>query len=206
MLLGSEPMGQPQLQSPPLVTLAEFFALAWSDDLRRELHDGQIVAMAPPKNAHGTIVINLGAALKAALRGRSPCRVQTEAGIIPPSREHSYYQADLLVTCEPSRPGDRDVRAPLLVCEVLSESTELFDRRCKVPDYRAIASVREVLLVDSERMFVELHRRIDERRWLTEIVQRPHDLLVLETADVKLALADLYEDVALAPGNLELPL
>jgi len=62
------------------------------------------------------------------------------------------------------------------------------------------------LLVDSERMFVALHRRIDERRWLTEIVQRPHDLLVLETADVKLALADLYEDVALAPGNLELPL
>ncbi|MCY0985506.1 Uma2 family endonuclease [Nannocystis sp. ILAH1] len=120
--------------------------------------------------------------------------------------KRSYYQADLLVTCEPSRPGDRAVAAPLFVCEVLSESTELFDRRCKVPEYRAIASVREVLLVDSERMFVELHRRLDERRWLTEILPRPHDELALETAGVKLALVDLYEDVALPAANLELPL
>ncbi|MDC0667574.1 Uma2 family endonuclease [Nannocystis radixulma] len=199
-------MGQPQPQSPPFVTLADFYALDWGDDIRRELHDGQVVAMAPPKNAHGTIVINLGAALKAALRGRRPCRVQTEAGIIPPSREHSYYQADLLVTCEPSRPGERDVQAPLFICEVLSESTELFDRRCKIPEYRALASVRELLLVDSERMFVELHRRIDERRWLTEILQRPSDHLALETADLTLTLTELYEDVALGPANLELPL
>jgi Uma2 family endonuclease len=199
-------MGHPQPKSPTLVTLADFYALTWPDDLRRELHDGQIVAMAPPKNAHGTITANLVFALKAALRGRRPCRVQTEAGILPPTREHSYYQADLLVTCEPSRPGEREVAAPLFLCEVLSESTELFDRRCKVPEYRAIASVREVLLVDSERMFVELHRRLDERRWLTEILQRAHDELALEAAGVKLALVDLYEDVALPAENLELPL
>jgi Uma2 family endonuclease len=199
-------MGHPQPKSDPVITLAEFYALTWSDDLRRELHDGQIVAMAPPKNAHGTITANLVTALKNSLRARRPCRVQTEAGILPPTREHSCYQADLLVTCEPSRPGEREVAAPLFVCEVLSESTELFDRRCKVPDYRAIASVREVLLVDSERMFVELHRRLDERRWLTEILQRPHDELTLETVGVKLALLDLYEDVALPATNLELPL
>ena len=66
--------------------------------------------------------------------------------------------------------------------------------------------MREVLLVDSERMFVELHRRRDERRGLTKIVQRPHDELALETAGVKLALVDLDEDDALPAADLELPL
>lgn len=148
-------------------------------------------------------MVNPGSALKACMRGRRPCRVQTEAGVIPPSRQHTYYQADLLVTCEPSRPGARDVAAPLLLCEVLSDSTELCDRRRKIPDYRALPSVQELLLVDSERMFVEVHRRLDERRWLTELLQRPQDLLVLESVELRLALADLYEEVALPP---DLPL
>jgi hypothetical protein len=52
-------------------------------------------------------------------------------------------------------------------------------------------------------MFVEVHRRLDERRWLTELLQRPQDLLVLESVELRLALADLYEEVALPP---DLPL
>lgn len=198
-------MGHTQPKPPDLVTLAEFYAMSWSDDLRRELHDGHVVAMAPPKNAHGTLTANLVHALKTVLRGRRPCRVQTEAGIIPPDRPNSYYQVDLLVTCEPSQVGARDVPAPLLIAEVLSESTQHYDRKRKLPAFRAMPSVRELVLIDSDRMFVELHRRLDETRWLTELVQGPGDLLTLESVGLRISLAELYEDVALPPEDDELP-
>lgn len=190
-------MGLTQPKPPDLVTLEEFYALSWPDDVRRELHDGAIVAMAPPTNAHGTLVMNLGAAIKLALRGRRPCRVQTEAGVIPPDRAHSYFQVDLLVTCEPSRPHERDVAAPELVAEVLSASTCDFDRSVKLPSFRTIASVREILLVDSERMHVELHRRLAGARWHIERAVSPDDLLALDSVGLRLSLAELYEDVAL---------
>lgn len=193
-------MGQPQHKLPDLVTLAEFFAMSFPDDLRRELHDGQVVAMAPPASAHGTLVGNLLFAIRVALRGR-PCRVIPEAGVIPPGRDHTYYQADLVLTCEPHRLGDRDHRVPLLIAEVLSPSTTRLDLQRKLPDYREIPSVREILLVDSERMRVELHRRVDATGWLSESLRGPAAVVQLVTADLRLALADLYEGVDVLPDD-----
>ena len=80
-------------------TVDEF--LAWDDgsDRRHELVDGQIVAMAPPSEAHAAIVSNLGATIHSQLR--PPCRVLTEFGIRLADRDDRFYQADLAVTCAP---------------------------------------------------------------------------------------------------------
>lgn len=196
-------MGQPQPKPPTIVTLAEFFAMEWPDDRRRELHDGQIVVMAYPANAHGTIIVNLAAALKQALRGR-PCRAIVDAGIIPSHREHTFYTTDLVVTCEPHRRGDREVRAPHLVIEVLSPTTRRIDLERKLPDYRELPSVREVLLIDSERMFAELHRKLDGR-WTIERHHDPKASLWLTAADLQVELGELYDGLDLA-GDVSAPL
>lgn len=186
-------MGQPQLKPPDTLTLADFLTLSWSDDRRRELHEGIVVAMAPPARAHATIVMNLAVALRAVLpRG---CEALSDVGVIPVGREHSYYEVDLLVTCEPPEARQQVIRAPVLLVEILSPSTQAVDRNRKVPDYRQIPSVREILLVDSEHMVVELYRRFEGTRWASDVLRDPTDVLYLESAGLDIALAALYDRV-----------
>ena len=130
------------------MTVDEF--LHWEDgtDTRYELVGGFVVAMARPMPAHGRLAVRLGGAIDAALRSRPPCAVQSEAGIVRPDRDDTCYVADLAVTCEPLRTEDRLIREPVLIVEVVSPSTAVFDRQTKVADYRRIPSVQEILLID----------------------------------------------------------
>ncbi len=178
--------------APKRMTLTEF--LEWDDgtDTRYELVDGRIVAMAPPAEAHGTIVGNFAYELRRHLK--PPCRVVPEAGIVPPEHDDAYYQADLAVTCAPPERGRRHVAEPILIVEVLSPSTAQHDRGTKLPDYADLPSVREILLVASTERRVELWRR-DGPRWTVERLIGEAELR-LETIDAALPLAAVYANVA----------
>ncbi|MCY1062383.1 Uma2 family endonuclease [Nannocystis sp. SCPEA4] len=110
-------------------------------------------------------------------------------------RAHTCY----LVTCEPPEPRQRTIHAPVLLVEVLSPSTQTIDRNRKLPDYRQMPSVQEIVLVDSEQMHVELYRRFEGSRWLSEILRDPADLLHLDSVGLDLPLSDLYRRVAFPP-------
>ena len=128
------------------MTLDEF--LAWDDgtDTRYELWGGIVTAMAPPMPLHGRLVSRLITALSNALRGRAPCDVYSEAGVVRPDRNDTFYVADIAVSCETLSANDRLLRGPILIVEVLSPSTSSSDRQLKLADYRNIPSVREILL------------------------------------------------------------
>ncbi|WAS99067.1 Uma2 family endonuclease [Nannocystis punicea] len=186
-------MGDPQRKLPDPLTVDEFLAITWPEGARHELHGGHVVSMAPPMRAHHSLVTKLSHAIGPVLN--DCCEVLTDAGIVPTLRRHTYYQVDLLVTCEPPEPRQRMIHAPVLLVEVLSPSTQAIDRNRKLPDYRQIASVQEVVLVDSEAMHVELYRRFDGTRWLSEILREPADILNLDSVGLDLSLADLYSRV-----------
>jgi Uma2 family endonuclease len=179
------------------MTVVEF--LRWEDgtDTRYELHDGMVVAMAPPAPAHGFLAARLCARIEGALQSRRPCMVQVEAGIVRPDRDDTCYVADLAVTCTPPRRGDQLIRDPLLIVEVLSPSTGFYDRQSKVADYRRIPSVEEILLIDSSSIFAEVLRREGDR-WITEIVRGPQATLVLASIELTATMSDLYEGIDLA--------
>ena len=147
------------------MTLAEF--LEWDDgtDTRYELIDGQVVAMAPPRDAHGTIVMNLGLALGPSLK--APCRMVASAGITRAERDDSFYVADLAVTCDEPASQRAFLPEPRLIIEVLSRSTAAHDRGRKGEDYRRIASVQEILFGSSDERRAVLWRR-EARRWVIE--------------------------------------
>ena len=131
------------------MTIDEF--LAWDDgtDTRYELWGGIVTAMAPPMPLRGRLVSRLIIRLGAALRGRTPCEIYTEAGIARPDRNDTFYIADIAISRETLVPDDRLLRAPLFVVEVLSPSTSVSDRQLKLADYWSIPSVQEILLIDS---------------------------------------------------------
>jgi Uma2 family endonuclease len=178
------------------MTLAEF--LRWEDgtDTRYELLAGQPVAMAPTAPPHGFLAARLCARIEGALQSRRPCMVQIEAGIARPDRDDTCYVADLAVTCKPPRSGEQLISDPVLIVEVLSPTTGLHDRQTKVADYRRIASVEEILLIDSTSMFAEVLRREGDR-WITEIVRGPQATLSLASIGLAAAMSELYEGIDL---------
>jgi Uma2 family endonuclease len=176
------------------MSLGEF--LRWDDgtDTRWELIDGVPVAMTPPARAHGMLCARLAGLIDAGLRARRPCTAQTEAGIARPDRDDSFYVADIAVTCRPYEPGEQLVREPILIVEILSPGTERHDRQVKVPLYRGIDSVEEILLIDSASPYAELLRREGDR-WLTELVQGRTATLRLRSAEVETPMAELYDGI-----------
>ena len=169
-------------------TIDEF--LAWNEgtDRRYELIDGAPVAMAPPSEAHGTIVANLAIRIGAQLE--PPCRVVGEAGILLPERDDACYQADLAVTCTPPEPGRAHVAEPVLLVEVISPWTAVHDRGLKLVDYCRLASAQEILLASSTERSVQYWRR-DGMRWLVEDLIG-EATLTLEAVPTPIPLAAIY--------------
>jgi Uma2 family endonuclease len=180
------------------MTVEEFFDWCPNDDSRWELIDGRPVAMAPAGGAHQVLWGNLAYRFAQALDSRRNCSVRIGGGILPPERADSYYEADLAVSCTPPDRGDRGaVKDPVLIAEILSPSTEGTDRRRKLPDYRSIPGVREILLIAQDGHYAEVHRRLDGDRWLTDLVRGPEARLRLESIGLDVALADIYAGVPL---------
>lgn len=179
------------------MTLAEF--LGWDDgtDTRYELIDGVPVAMAPPAVAHGRLAARLTARIDAALAAHPGCYVQSEAGIVRPERQDTFYVADLAVSCTAAEAGDQITPEPVLIVEILSPTTTAEDLREKIPDYLRIPSVREVVALDSLRVFAQVMRRQGEH-WITEIVQGREAVLSLSSVGLSVAMSDLYDGIALS--------
>jgi Uma2 family endonuclease len=182
------------------MTLAEF--LRWEDgtDRRYELIAGSLVAMAPPARAHGVLCVRLGGMIDAGLRSHRPCTAQVEAGIVPIGRDDAFYVADLAVTCSRYQRGEQFVKDPILIVEILSPGTERHDRRIKVPAYRTIDTVSEILLIDSESIYAEILKREGDR-WITELVRGRDAVLRLSSVDLRVPMADLYEGIDVDSEN-----
>jgi Uma2 family endonuclease len=178
------------------MTLDEF--LRWDDgtETRYELIDGFPVAMAPPADAHGMLSVRLGTRIENALVNRRPCAARSEAGVRLPERADTFFVADLAVSCVPTEPGLQYAKDPILLVELLSPSTERHDRRVKLPAYRQIESVQEILLIASDSRYAELHRRQGEQ-WLTELLRGSDGVLSLASVGVKISMAELYDGISL---------
>jgi Uma2 family endonuclease len=179
--------------APKRMTVAEF--LEWDDgtDTHYELVDGHVVAMAPTLEDHGAIVSNLAGELRARLS--PPCRPISGAGIALPDRDDAYYEADVAVTCAPPQSGRRNLAEPVLVAEVLSPSTALHDFTVKLPDYRRIPSVREILLVSLQQRRVQVFRRRGED-WAVEDFIGDAELRLDAVGGEPIPLAAVYANVA----------
>jgi len=182
------------------MTLDEF--LRWDDgtETRYELVGGFPVAMAPPAEVHRILAMRLGSRIDAALASRRPCNAQIEAGVIRPDRTDTYFVADIAATCEGNEVGRQAIKDPFLIVEILSPSTERHDRRTKLPAYRQIATVQEILFIASDGLYAELHRR-SGAQWITEILRGADARLALNSVAIEIPLAALYGGIALPDAD-----
>ena len=182
------------------MTLDEF--LRWDDgtETHYELIQGFPVAIAPPAEAHRVLAIRLGSRIDAALSRRRPCNAQLEPGVIRPDWADTYFEADIAATCAAIEPGRQAIKDPFLIIEILSPSTERHDRRVKLPVYRQIETVQEIVLIASDGLYAELHRRAGGQ-WITEILRGGEGVHALTSAGIEIPMSDLYEGIALADAE-----
>jgi Uma2 family endonuclease len=136
----------------------EFLAWENTQETRNEFYQGEVFAMVGARRTHGTVGLNVAIALQTHLKG-SPCRVFVESMKVKPNANSLFYP-DVFVTCDPQDlKTDMVFTSPTLIVEVLSESTQAFDRGLKFAAYRQIAALKEYLLIDPDSRVVELYRR-----------------------------------------------
>ena len=142
----------------PVMTLADFLAWEETQPGRHEFVRGEVFAMVGARRVHGIVSGNVFATLRQQLRG-TPCRAFTESMQLRVADDVLFYP-DVFVTCDPvDLRTDVLFRAPTVVVEVLSESTQSYDRGQKFTWYRRLASLQEYLLVDPDTRELQLFRR-----------------------------------------------
>lgn len=186
-------------QPKTFLTPEQYLEIERKADRKSEYFNGEMFAMAGAKEAHNPLVANLVARLHQQFRSR-PCRVYPSDMRVRVSATGLFTYPDVIAVCaEPRFLGDqRDTLLnPDLLVEVLSPSTEAYDRGRKFEQYKAIESLREYLLVASDRVHADLYTRQADGRWMLTSADRMEDSLTLESVGAQVTLADLYEKVEL---------
>ena len=142
----------------PIFSLDDFLAWEQTQTERHEFVCGEVFSMVGARRIHGLVSGNIFATLRQQLRG-SPCRAFTESMKLKAAPNVLFYP-DVFVTCDPADlRTDLIFTAPTVVAEVLSDSTQAYDRGQKFSWYRRLPSLREYLLVDPDSRVIELFRR-----------------------------------------------
>ena len=181
------------------MTYAEYLAAEVAAEVRHEFLNGEVWAMAGGTPEHAALAAALIGELRTALRGK-PCRVYTsDLRVRVPATGLSTYP-DVSVVCgspETSPDDPEAITNPVIVAEVLSDTTEAYDRGAKAAHYRRLPSLQEYVLVAQTEPLIEVYRRTEAGRW--ELLEaRPGELVELRSLGISLDVAAVYAN-PLAP-------
>ena len=177
----------------PLHQLSLTDFLSWEADQveRHEFHRGETFAMVGGRRGHSRIIANLVWRLGSHLDG-TPCQVFSE-GLKVQIGDDTVVYSDVFVTCDKRfRADELVVTAPLLVVEVLSPSTQGFDRSGKFAFYRRLPSLREYVLIDPDTRRVEVFRPDDDGHWKLFDMSEA-EALIFTSIDAQIALVAVFD-------------
>ena len=194
------------------LTEIEYLAIENSAEFKSEFYDGVmyplhwdgVTAMAGANPLHNRIkenlIVDLGALFK-----RGPCQTYSSDQRVRVTESGMYVYPDIVVVCEPPEFAEEDANTlvnPQIVIEVLSPSTERYDRGFKFAQYRQQKTLREVIFIAQDEVRVERYVRQPDDTWvLTEFTDRV-GAFVLGTVSVRIPLADVYRGVELPVSPL----
>jgi Uma2 family endonuclease len=162
-----------------------------------EYLDGQVVqiyAMVGARDAHVTVALNVASLLREHLRG-GPCRVYISDMKLRVEVANAFFYPDVFVTCDPrDRAEDTYKHFPLLVVEVLSDSTAGYDRGRKFAVYRQVESLQEYAIIDPDTFTVDSFRRDESGHWVLYAFAG-EDTVEFRSVGFKAPLSSVFEDV-----------
>ena len=183
------------------ITPDKYLEMEEQSDVKHEYIDGYVYelhgsyAMAGATDAHVTITGNAFTLIRSHLRGTG-CRVYFSDMKAKIENLRRFYYPDVIVTCDPRDTQTQTYKQfPKLIIEVLSKSTEGFDRGDKFADYQQLESLEEYILVNTKRQRLDCFRRNEEGLWVLKSYSGEQEKFQLSSINFEGGFDDLYEDV-----------
>ncbi|MDX1521377.1 MAG: Uma2 family endonuclease [Anaerolineae bacterium] len=175
----------------------EYLALEAEAEYRSEYYQGEIFAMTGGSANHNRIAKNFLIELEVAF-GEKPCEafINDMRLLVKPKGLYTY--PDVMVICgniEFVEGRDDTVTNPVVIIEVLSKSTEGYDRGVKFELYRALTSLQDYILIDQAKIHVEHFHKLDDGRWVLQEFNSLENSLPIKTIEVSIPLKRIYHKV-----------
>lgn len=192
-----------ELKEPALkynyTSAEEYLEIERSSEEKHELHNGRIITMAGASLKHnrivGNLIVNIGSHLKGKSCNVFPSDLRTKA-----HTPDSFTYPDITIVCgEPELMDDHfdTLLNPSIIIEVLSPSTEKYDRGLKFFYYMQMPSLREYIMINSTEIYIHISRRQNDESWKFEEVSNPCASLFVNTIGYSISLNDIYDGVKL---------
>ncbi len=185
------------LTEKPYYTPEEYLAFEEKADYKHEYRNGKIVAMTGGTTNHNEIAGNFYANLKFALKGKDYRVFIGDVRLwIPQYRQYTYPDV-MIVEAEPiyAGKGTTTITNPSIITEVLSSSTQDYDRGTKFTYYRSIPELKEYILINQYQYAIEQFTKNQEGKWVLTEEQGEDAILTLPTVNLQISFTDIYERV-----------
>jgi Uma2 family endonuclease len=186
-------------QPKRFLTPEEYLEIEDKAEYKSEYFAGEMFAMAGGSDNHSLLAVEAARILGNQFVGR-PCLVYNSDMRIRVSKTGLYTYPDVSAVCGPSQlegGHNQTLLNPNLIVEVLSPSTEAYDRGRKFEHYRTIPSLTQYVLIATDRVHADVFTRGNEGVWMLASASKPDDMLHLTSVDCTMRLADLYEKTGL---------
>lgn len=179
-----------------LVSVQDYFELLRESDVKLEYHAGEIVAMAGAQPGHNIAAVNTLLAFGECLK-KQGCLIMSSDQLVKIEQCEIYTFPDLVIVCDApvyeKSPGGLDALLnPTIIIEVLSDSTELYDRSEKLECYQTLSSLQEYVLVASKKKKVEVFRKNQNAEWVHHVYKSGK----LSIGNCEIDIEAIYDRVA----------
>ncbi len=178
-------------------TITEYLEIETQGEFRHEFINGAMIPMAGGTTNHNEIITNLCLLIKPSLRQHKGKIYTENVRLWIPEYSIFTYPDVMVMAEEPIYYGENKttVTNPIVLIEVLSNSTRDHDLGRKFEYYRSLESLQEYVLIEPEKTLIMIYRRNNQKKWLLDILDTSTDMLQLESATIQMPLSDIYEGV-----------
>lgn len=183
-------------ESKKYYTVEEYLAFERKSEEKHEYSGGKIIAMAGASREHNLIGTNIGTEIRFRLKGK-PCETYISDMRVR-VKSNRYCYPDVVIACDKPQFADDDfdiLLNPVIVVEILSASTKFRDKTEKLEEYRKIDSLKECLLIEQSKIFIEHYIKQTPNQWLLRIYENADEILNLESIGCEIPLSDIYLQV-----------
>ncbi|QTA84550.1 Uma2 family endonuclease [Desulfonema magnum] len=181
----------------PMISEAEYLDLERASETKNEYYQGEVFAMAGASRRHNIIVSNIIGRLNYQLI-KKPCIAYPSDMRLKIEASGLYTYPDVMVVCGEEKFGDEKQETllnPDVIIEVLSDSTESYDRGKKFENYRKLDSLREYVLISQNCRKIEKYARTEKRQWLLTESDEENPTIILESIGCELKLSEVYDKI-----------
>jgi Uma2 family endonuclease len=178
-------------------TIEEYLEMERASEVKHEYYQGEIFAMAGASDNHNWLFTNVFGELYIKLKGK-PCRPYSSDMRVHIPENTLFFYPDISIFCGSLTTTDNEKDTalhPTVIIEILSKSTRSYDQGTKFKLYQDIPTLKEYIMIDSERIGITSFRINEHNRWVLEEYKTLQEIVLIPTVGVSLSMKDIYDDV-----------